>query len=72
MHDCPIDADLTGFLNGALPEDLGAAVGGHIDGCAACQKRLDRLTSEISLAVVLPFASEASRTADTLVIGGRP
>jgi serine/threonine protein kinase/WD40 repeat protein len=51
MADCPSDADLAGFLNESLPPDRVAGLSTHVDGCTACQERLDRLTHESEGAV---------------------
>src|SRR5437763_2185560 len=43
---CPPDNDLLRFLDESLPADEFPRVTAHIDGCTACQTRLDRLTQE--------------------------
>lgn len=51
MLDCPSDADLTGFLNESLPLDRISGVSAHVDGCASCQGRLDKLTHDTNGAI---------------------
>src|SRR5262245_37848591 len=51
MSDCPSDADLTGFLNESLPPDRLARLSAHVDGCPACQNRLDTLTHDTDGAI---------------------
>src|SRR5262245_7821983 len=46
MSDCPTDDDLAGFLNGSLPADQVNRLSAHVDGCASCQARLERLTHD--------------------------
>ncbi len=48
---CPPDPDLAGFLNDALADDARERVSAHVDGCPACQARLDHLTVDASGAV---------------------
>jgi serine/threonine protein kinase/WD40 repeat protein len=82
MPDCPEDAELVGFLNESLPGERLGPVSGHVDGCARCQERLDRLTEQAGGAVarlrelssgVLPDSrSGAGAEENTLVLGARP
>jgi serine/threonine protein kinase/WD40 repeat protein len=51
MSDCPTDDDLTGFLNESLPADQANRLSAHVDDCAACQGRLERLTHDAGGAV---------------------
>ncbi|MBM3983979.1 MAG: serine/threonine protein kinase [Planctomycetes bacterium] len=51
MPDCPDDTELAGFLNDALAGERLGHVSGHVDSCAHCQARLDRLTDQTSGAV---------------------
>jgi anti-sigma factor RsiW len=72
---CPDDAELAGFLEDALPRDTGARVSAHVDGCPACQARLDRLTAAptVSATPELPDAPSGrlALDADTFVQGRR-
>src|SRR5262245_8501813 len=43
---CPSSDELTGLLAGGLAAGAAAAVAGHLDGCPACQRELDRLTAD--------------------------
>ncbi|MDY3561143.1 protein kinase [Gemmata sp. JC673] len=85
MPDCPDDTELAGFLNDSLGAERGACVSGHVDGCPACQARLDRLTEQTSGAVAryrerpvteLPDARSGDGAppaeADTQIVGARP
>ncbi|AWM39479.1 Serine/threonine-protein kinase PknB [Gemmata obscuriglobus] len=85
MPDCPDDTELAGFLNDSLGPERGACVSGHVDGCPACQARLDRLTEQTSGAVAryrerplteLPDARSGDGAphaeADTQIVGARP
>ena len=44
MPSCPSDAKLTGLLADALSKAERDALARHVEGCAACQDRLARLT----------------------------
>src|SRR4051794_9267607 len=84
MPDCPSDHDLAGFLNDTLTAARVAGVSAHVDACADCQRRLDRLTQhnesaierykQLSsvLLVSAPSGIESSPDAGTLIIGGPP
>jgi serine/threonine protein kinase len=42
---CPDDFRLKGLLDGTLPEDAQAELVGHLEGCPACQGRLEELAA---------------------------
>ena len=44
MPSCPCDQTLTRLLAGALSKAERDALARHVEGCAACQDRLARLT----------------------------
>src|SRR5262249_38957411 len=42
---CPAESRWRDFLEGNLPSALAKILGRHLDGCAACQQTLERLTA---------------------------
>jgi len=51
VNACPTDAALTSFLDETLPEEARDSLSAHVDRCAGCQDRLDRLTNDTEGAV---------------------
>ncbi len=83
MPDCPSDADLSGFLNESLPPERISGVSVHVDGCATCQGRLDKLTHDTDGAIarykdissIAPTRGDnviSSPDAGTLIVGHNP
>jgi serine/threonine protein kinase/WD40 repeat protein len=83
MPDCPDDTELAGFLNESLPAELLGHVSGHVDGCARCQERLDRLTEQTSGGAVARYKELSSNVLqdsrsgggaeeNTLILGAKP
>src|SRR3954469_6285257 len=50
LGDCPPTGELAALVGGDLPPDRHDRVAEHVEGCAACQGRLDRLLSNDSVA----------------------
>jgi serine/threonine protein kinase/WD40 repeat protein len=77
MAECPSDDELSQFLNESLPMERTGGVSVHVDGCTACQGRLDKLTHDTDGAVARFKDRSLMRTLDgrglsgagTLIIG---
>ncbi len=61
MTRCPDDAVLKAFIAGVQPPGEGTAVGGHVEGCERCQRRLDVLADVTSVGAVLVQVSASPR-----------
>jgi anti-sigma factor RsiW len=56
------EAELTAYLDGALPPDARASVERHLAACARCRAERDRLAAAIALLARLPPAPAPSPT----------
>jgi serine/threonine protein kinase/WD40 repeat protein len=73
MSDCPSDADLSGFLRRLLAPDLTERLAAHVDVCASCRDRLDRLNRDaIAARSSEKLATLLSRSAEPATADGGP